>query len=179
MKKQVNDKITVNKIKLYHADRSNISLRDQIFQENLQMVCKLVSRFNSKQGYKHQDQDLIQIGAIGLLRAIELYKGTNGAKFSTYAYVKIIGAILDGLKKQSSSKMKLNKLLKLLNDQTIKIKQQYGINITLDQLNIFSEKQKEVLKQHQFYVNRKQKQYDSVLDQLCEREDNDDYFFKD
>lgn len=43
-------------------------------------------------------EDLIGYGMLGLCLAKRDFKRTKGAKFSTYAYLKIKGAILDGLR---------------------------------------------------------------------------------
>ncbi|MEI6732395.1 MAG: RNA polymerase sigma factor FliA [Comamonadaceae bacterium] len=42
--------------------------------------------------------DLIQTGMMGLLDAVNLYEESHGAKFETYAGMRIRGAILDGLR---------------------------------------------------------------------------------
>jgi RNA polymerase sigma factor for flagellar operon FliA len=42
--------------------------------------------------------DLIQTGMLGLLDAVNLYEESHGAKFETYAALRIRGAILDGLR---------------------------------------------------------------------------------
>jgi RNA polymerase sigma factor for flagellar operon FliA len=42
--------------------------------------------------------DLIQTGMMGLLDAVNLYEESHGAKFETYAGLRIRGAILDGLR---------------------------------------------------------------------------------
>ncbi len=42
--------------------------------------------------------DLIQTGMLGLLDAVNLYDESHGAKFETYAALRIRGAILDGLR---------------------------------------------------------------------------------
>lgn len=45
--------------------------------------------------------DLIQAGMIGLLHAIENYSATKGTNFTTYAGIRIRGAILDEARKMS------------------------------------------------------------------------------
>ena len=44
--------------------------------------------------------DLIQVGLIGLLKAKEDYQSDSGATFSTYATIRIRGAMMDELRAQ-------------------------------------------------------------------------------
>lgn len=46
-----------------------------------------------------QVDDLIQAGMIGLLEAAQKYEGTKGASFSTYAGIRIRGAMLDDIRR--------------------------------------------------------------------------------
>lgn len=42
--------------------------------------------------------DLIEFGQVGLLEALDRYDASKGIKFKTYAYYRIKGSMLDGLK---------------------------------------------------------------------------------
>jgi RNA polymerase sigma factor for flagellar operon FliA len=46
-----------------------------------------------------QEDDLVQVGMVGLLDAIEKYDPGKGVRFQTYAVTRIRGAILDELRK--------------------------------------------------------------------------------
>lgn len=49
-------------------------------------------------GLGFEKEDLIQIGAIGLIRAYRTYDPTKNAKFATYASMLINGAIIDAVR---------------------------------------------------------------------------------
>ena len=72
--------------------------KDKIVLENLNLVKKVASKiyYRIPKGEIEFDE-LVNIGVIGLLKAIEKYD-KDKAKFSTYAYIKIRGEILDYLR---------------------------------------------------------------------------------
>ncbi|MFA9378490.1 MAG: RNA polymerase sporulation sigma factor SigF [Lachnotalea sp.] len=79
--------------------------RDMLVKENLGLVWSIVKRFN---GRGHEQEDLFQIGSIGLIKAIDKFDMTYEVKFSTYAVPMISGEIKrflrdDGMVKVSRS----------------------------------------------------------------------------
>lgn len=56
--------------------------RDKLIMHNLRLVAHIVKKYYV--GYKDQD-DLISIGTIGLIKAIDSFKVENGTRFATYA----------------------------------------------------------------------------------------------
>ena len=79
--------------------------RKLLIVENMGLVYNVVKRFSGR-GY--DEEDLIQIGSIGLIRAVERFDLSYDVKFSTYAVPMIIGEIKrfirdDGIIKVSRS----------------------------------------------------------------------------
>jgi|JYMV01.1.fsa_nt_gi RNA polymerase sigma factor for flagellar operon FliA len=66
-----------------------------IVDENIHLVHQAVASICKKLPSHIEHDDMFQVGSIGLLKAAKSYTGANGAKFSTYAYYKIRGAIYD------------------------------------------------------------------------------------
>lgn len=64
--------------------------RDEIVAKNLGLVRSIVKKFLFQPA---DEDDLFQIGCIGLLKAAERFDESFGAKFSTYAVPLIIGEI--------------------------------------------------------------------------------------
>lgn len=56
--------------------------RDKLIMHNLRLVAHIVKKYYIS--YKDQD-DLISIGTIGLIKAIDSFKPENGTRFATYA----------------------------------------------------------------------------------------------
>lgn len=56
--------------------------RSKLIEHNLRLVAHIVKKYYTT--HKEQD-DLISIGTIGLIKAIDSFDVTNGARFATYA----------------------------------------------------------------------------------------------
>lgn len=79
--------------------------REQLIKDNMGLVYSIVKRFA---GRGHEIEDLSQIGAIGLMKAIDNFDLSFDVKFSTYAVPMISGEIKrflrdDGMIKVSRS----------------------------------------------------------------------------
>ncbi|CEO89480.1 sigma-70 family RNA polymerase sigma factor [Syntrophaceticus schinkii] len=64
--------------------------REKLVNCNYRLVFNIIKRF---EGRGHDDEDLFQIGVIGLIKAIDNFDPTFKVKFSTYAVPMIIGEI--------------------------------------------------------------------------------------
>ena len=63
---------------------------DELVTNNMGLVYSVVSRFLNRM---HDAEDLIQIGAIGLIKAVKKFDCSFGVQFSTYAVPMIVGEI--------------------------------------------------------------------------------------
>ena len=78
-------------IELIRRSRSGDKLaREQVINENMPLVYSIVRRFSGR-GYDMED--LSQIGAIGLIKAVDNFNINYDVKFSTYAVPMISGEI--------------------------------------------------------------------------------------
>ncbi len=94
---------TIELIKM--AREGDKSARDQVIQNNMGLVYSIVSRYLGR-GY--DSEELSQIGAIGLIKAVDKFDLGFDVKFSTYAVPLISGEIKrflrdDGMVKVSRS----------------------------------------------------------------------------
>jgi len=70
-------------IKLFRLARNgDFKAREKLIEHNLRLVAHIVKKYYSTS--KNQD-DLLSIGTIGLIKAVDSFNPDNGAKFATYA----------------------------------------------------------------------------------------------
>ncbi|MBQ9519078.1 MAG: SigB/SigF/SigG family RNA polymerase sigma factor [Firmicutes bacterium] len=75
---------------ILRAQNGDKAAEDRLIKENSRLVWSIVMRFLNRGCEK---DDLFQIGAIGLIKAVKRFDTTLGLQFSTYAVPLIIGEI--------------------------------------------------------------------------------------
>ncbi|MBE6655237.1 MAG: sigma-70 family RNA polymerase sigma factor [Ruminococcaceae bacterium] len=65
--------------------------REKLIEHNLRLVAHIVKKYYTA---NQNQEDLISIGTIGLIKAIDSFKPENGARFATYAGKCLQNAIL-------------------------------------------------------------------------------------
>ena len=103
------------------AQEGDKQAKEQLIKENNGLIWSVVKRFSGRA----EQEDLYQIGAIGLLKCIEKFDFTYEVKFSTYAVPMIIGEIKrflrdDGTIKVSRRIKELSFRIKQLQEESIK-----------------------------------------------------------
>lgn len=93
--------------------------RETLIEENMGLIHHVVKRFL---GRGVEAEDLFQIGAIGLMKAIERFDLSFGVRFSTYAVPMIAGEIKRFLR--DDSMIKVSRSLKELAMKTARLREQ-------------------------------------------------------
>ena len=76
-------------LRAYH-EQGDLAARDQLIEQYMSLVRSLARRY----AYRgEQLDDLVQIGAIGLIKAIDRFDVNRGVELTTYATPNIIGEI--------------------------------------------------------------------------------------
>ena len=83
-KKSLKSKNQKSQNKLIELGRKVSSIKSKILKSNLRLVIYVIKKYSYCVRNLHDD-DLIQEGNIGLMRAIDRYEWNRGYKFSTYA----------------------------------------------------------------------------------------------
>lgn len=73
--------------------------RDKMIEGNLKLILSVLKKFNDRR--EHQN-DLFQVGCIGLMKAIDNFDMSHNVRFSTYAVPMIIGEIRRHLRDNGS-----------------------------------------------------------------------------
>jgi RNA polymerase primary sigma factor len=97
--------------------------RDLLVKHNLRFVISVAKSYNTK---RNQLGDLINVGSMGLIKSIDLFKETNGVKFISYAVWHIrsaIGGYLEStdemIKIPSNVQRKLKQIKTTLNNSLV------------------------------------------------------------
>jgi len=83
---RIDDKILLRR---YHED-GDLQAREQLIEQYMSLVRSLARRYSYR---GEQLEDLVQIGAIGLIKAIDRFDLERGVALTTYATPNIIGEI--------------------------------------------------------------------------------------
>lgn len=102
------------------SQKGNYEARDLIVEGNLKLVLSVVKRFNNR---GENLDDLFQVGAMGLIKAIDNFDFTHGVRFSTYAVPMIIGEIRRYLR--DNSKIRISRSLKDIAYKAMQFKEEY------------------------------------------------------
>ncbi len=86
----MNERFFDNGILLQKSKCGDIKAKEDFIKNNLSLVKSIAIRFR---GRGCELEDLIEIGTIGLLKAMEGFDGEKGYSFSTYAFPLITGEI--------------------------------------------------------------------------------------
>lgn len=99
----------------------------------------LVYSIVHKYGHKYDDEDLYQVGMLGLIQAKNNFNEKMDVKFSTYAYYYILGEITKYIRESKSLKLSKDiiKLNKSINKATDIMTQKLGRNPTTLELSLF------------------------------------------
>lgn len=76
----------------------DVSPRDALILDHIPLLHHIAGRMNFESGGMDKD-DLYGFGMLGLIAAADSWDESRGLKFSTYAYTKIRGAILDEIRR--------------------------------------------------------------------------------
>ena len=91
--------------KLARLDAGDISVRQELIEHNLRLVAYIARRFENT---GINIEDLISIGTIGLIKAINTYKSDKNIKLATYASRCIENEILMYLRKTANQKAEVS-----------------------------------------------------------------------
>lgn len=123
-----------NRTLLYKYKNGETHLKDILLKNNIYLVYSLVNKYK----YSNADrEDLIQIGCIGLLKAIDNFDISFNVQFSTYAVPLILGEIKKYFR--DNGLIKVSRSIKELSISINKAKNDYytktGKDISLDELS--------------------------------------------
>lgn len=90
------------KANTYNSYRAQLTLeqRNALVETHLSQIKFIAERIAIRLPFPMEISELINIGVLGLLDAVDKFDPNRGVQFKTYAEVRIKGAILDSLREQ-------------------------------------------------------------------------------
>jgi RNA polymerase sigma-B factor len=118
---RIDDKILLRR---YHED-GDLQAREQLIEQYMSLVRSLARRYS----YRGEPlEDLVQIGAIGLIKAIDRFDLERGVELTTYATPNIIGEIKRHFRDKGWS-VRVPRGLQELNVQLSKLVEQLTVQL--------------------------------------------------
>ncbi|MBQ3001471.1 MAG: SigB/SigF/SigG family RNA polymerase sigma factor [Bacilli bacterium] len=125
--------------KIKEAQNGSLSARDEVVEGNLKLVLSVIKKFHNR---GENLDDLFQVGAMGLIKAIDNFDFSHEVRFSTYAVPMIIGEIKRYLR--DNSKLRISRSLKDIAYKALQFKDKYvsvnhkepTINEIAEELNV-------------------------------------------
>lgn len=165
---------------IQRAQQGDEKAKEQLLQENSGLIWSVVRRFYGR----GEQEDLYQLGAIGLLKCIEKFDFNYDVKFSTYAVPMIMGEIRrflrdDGTIKVSRSLKELAYRAKQLEENILKAENREPsvtelankLSVEKEDLIFALESVKDV--ESLYAAKRKEEGSMQLIDQLADHSENE------
>jgi len=113
------------------TDVSNAA-RDQLILEHMSLLRHIVGRMSLPMGLDRDD--LLGWGMVGLLSAADTWDASRGLKFSTFAFPRVRGAILDEMRRADLLSRGRRESVRKIERSTAHLEQEFGMPPTLEQI---------------------------------------------
>ncbi len=110
----------------YLSDRTNKEIRDKLIIQYIYLARYVVGRVKVNLPPSFSFEDVVSFGIEGLIDAIEKYHPNKGAKFESYALMRIRGSIIDKIRSSDWLPRTLRRKIKEVKMATERLKQQIG-----------------------------------------------------
>lgn len=135
----------------YHRDKNNKIARDKLIVQYIYLTRYVIGRIKVNLPPSFSYEDIASYGVEGLIDAVEKYSPDRGAKFETYALMRIRGAIIDKIRANDWLPRTVRKKIKEVKEAINNLKIEFGRMPTnqevADKLGIEKEKVDEILAQ--------------------------------
>ncbi len=110
--------------------RGEPGIRNKLVESYLPLVRKVVARLKVGIPGDMEEQDLISLGVLGLIDALERFDGSRGVNFEAYAVRRIKGTIIDELRKSHWAPRAVVEKLNMLQNTAALLEQKYQREVT-------------------------------------------------
>ena len=110
----------------YFEDHDNKTLRDQLILQYIYLTRYVVGRVKVALPPTFSYEDISSYGIEGLIDAVEKYTPKMGARFETYALVRIRGNIIDKVRSQDFLPRSVRRKIRDVKEAQEELKRQFG-----------------------------------------------------
>lgn len=110
----------------YFADHDNKTLRDKLILQYIYLTRYVVGRVKVALPPTFSFEDISSYGVEGLIDAVEKYTPKMGARFETYALVRIRGNIIDKVRSQDFLPRSVRRKIRDVKEAQDELKKQFG-----------------------------------------------------
>ena len=128
-------------------DHSNKNLRDQLILQYIYLTRYVVGRVKVALPPTFSYEDISSYGIEGLIDAVEKYTPKMGARFETYALVRIRGNIIDKVRSQDFLPRSVRRKIRDVKEAQEELKKQFGRSATNSEIANYLGLEKEKVEQ--------------------------------
>ena len=110
----------------YFEDHENKELRDELILQYIYLTRYVVGRVKVALPPTFSYEDISSFGVEGLIDAVEKYTSKMGARFETYALIRIRGNIIDKVRSQDFLPRSIRRKIRDVKEAQDALKRQYG-----------------------------------------------------
>ena len=131
----------------YFADKTNKALRDELILQYIYLTRYVVGRVKVALPPTFSYEDISSYGVEGLIDAVEKYTPKMGARFETYALVRIRGNIIDKVRSQDFLPRSVRRKIRDVKQAQEELKKQFGRSATNTEIANYLGVEKEKVEQ--------------------------------
>ena len=110
----------------FQEDKTNKIIRDKLIVQYIYLTRYVIGRIKVSLPPSFSYEDILSYGIEGLIDAVEKYSTQKGAKFETYALMRIRGAIIDKIRSNDWLPRTLRKKIKEIKEVSQRLKNELG-----------------------------------------------------
>lgn len=123
---RISDEELMNLWEEFFLDRTNKTVRDKLIVQYIYLTRYVIGRIKVSLPPSFSYEDILSYGIEGLIDAVEKYSPNKGAKFETYALVRIRGAIIDKIRSNDWLPRTVRRKIKEVKDTIQDLKSELG-----------------------------------------------------
>lgn len=120
---------------LEYQKNGDLEVRNRLVLSYLYIVRSAAVQLRGAAANSGQEEDLLNQGVLALMECMERFDASKGAKFETYAYIRVRGAMIDYIRKQDFIPHRTRNMGKKINEAYMQLANETMREPTLEELS--------------------------------------------